>query len=52
MASEQELEVEGCESSESGFVERLRVDLRFGLGEEFVVSSQRIVPFGATALRC
>jgi stage V sporulation protein SpoVS len=34
---EQELEVEGRESSEAGFVERLRVDFRLGLGEEFVV---------------
>jgi len=31
MAGEQELEVEGRESSEAGFVERLRVDLRLGL---------------------
>jgi len=37
MAGEQELEVEGRESSEAGFVERLRVDLRLGLGEEFIV---------------
>jgi hypothetical protein len=37
VAGEQELEVEGRESSEAGFVERLRVDLRLGLGEEFVV---------------
>jgi len=37
MIGEQELEVEGRESSEAGFVERLRIDLRFGLGEEFVV---------------
>jgi len=37
MAGEQELEVEGRESSEAGFVERLRIDLRFGLGEEFIV---------------
>ncbi len=37
MAGEQELEVEGREPTEAGFVERLRVDLRLGLGEEFVV---------------
>ena len=37
MASEQELEAEGREPTEAGLVERLRVDLRFGLGEEFVV---------------
>ena len=37
MAGEQELEVEDREPSEAGFVERLRVDLRFGLCEEFVV---------------
>jgi hypothetical protein len=37
MASEQELEVEGREPSEACFVERRRVDLRLGLGEEFVV---------------
>jgi hypothetical protein len=37
VAGEQELEVEGCESSEAGFVERLRIDLRLGLGKEFVV---------------
>jgi len=34
---EQELGVEGREPSEAGFVERLRVDLRFGLGEKFVL---------------
>jgi hypothetical protein len=37
VAGEQELEVVGREPSETGFVERLRVDLRPGLGEEFVV---------------
>ena len=37
VAGEQELEVEGRESSEAGFVVRLCVDLRLGLGEEFVV---------------
>jgi hypothetical protein len=37
VAGKQELELEGRESSEAGFVERLRVDLRFGLCEEFVV---------------
>jgi len=37
MAGEQELEVEGRESSEAGFVEPVCVDLRLGLGEEFVV---------------
>jgi len=37
MAGKQELEVEGCEPSGAGFVERLRVDLRLGLEEEFVV---------------
>ncbi|NHX37971.1 hypothetical protein G9C84_16230 [Halolamina sp. R1-12] len=37
MAGKQELEVEGRKSSEAGFVERRRVDLRLGLGEEFVV---------------
>ena len=36
MASEQELEVEGRESGEAGFVEPLCVCLRLGLGEEFV----------------
>ncbi len=36
MAGEQ-VEVAGREPSETGFVERLRVDLRPGLGEEFVV---------------
>ena len=37
MAGEQELEVEGCEPSKAGFVERRRVDLRLCLREEFVV---------------
>ncbi len=37
MVGKQELEVEGCEPSKAGFVERLRVDLRLGLEEEFVV---------------
>jgi len=37
VAGKQELEVEGREPTEAGFVERLRVDLRFGLCEEFVV---------------
>ena len=37
VAGEQELEVEGRESSEAGFVEPLCVDFRLGLREEFVV---------------
>jgi hypothetical protein len=37
MAGEQELEVEGREPSEAGFVEPLCLDLRLSLGEEFVV---------------
>ena len=37
MIGEQELEAEGRESSEPRFVERLRVDFRFSLGEEFIV---------------
>jgi hypothetical protein len=37
VAGEQELEIERCESSEAGFREPLRVDLRLGLGEKFVV---------------
>ena len=37
VAGKQELEVEGREPSEACFVERLRIDLRLGLREEFVV---------------
>ncbi len=37
VAGKQELGVEGREPSEAGFVERLCVGLRLGLGEEFVV---------------
>jgi hypothetical protein len=33
VVGEQELEVEGCEPSKAGFVERLRIDLRLGPGE-------------------
>jgi len=51
MAGEQELEVEGRESSEAGFVERLRVDLRLGLGEEFIVVLPENRALRATASR-
>ena len=37
MASEEELEVERGEPSESGFVESLGMDFRFGLREKFAV---------------
>jgi hypothetical protein len=37
MASEQELEVGDREPTEAGFVERLRVNFRFGLSEEVVI---------------
>jgi hypothetical protein len=37
MAGEEELQVEGHETREAGFVEPVCVDLRLGLGEEFVV---------------
>jgi len=52
VVSEQELEVERGETSEPGFVEPFCVDLRLGLGEEFVVVlPQNRSPFEATASR-
>jgi len=51
VVGEEELEVEGRESSEPGFVEPLRVDLRFGLREKFVVILPENRPLGATDSR-